>query len=286
MARVCDLRFCTASAVLAAVALSVSCLRTSSRPRTIPFCGADPCAGHPPGLLTSYPKALAAVLWVMQNRLGLPLLSGSLDLYPSRATLAVALERRGCTRSLARAIANRLDGVAEPGHILANDSVLRWKQWPARVVFLAHEMTHVAEYALANGRGCSSAQWLCEGFAEWASWRVVDELELSSYGARRHAALVHMREACDRHTFPACWQLIPENTWTRGDERPTNDPKYDQALVATEFLVEVHGLPAVLEYFRLFARSDDALANFRAAFGEDAQRFEAAFQFRLNRLLK
>jgi hypothetical protein len=50
-----------------------------------------------------------------------------------------------------------------------------------------------------------------------------------------------------------------------------------------DFLLERHGVPAMLDYFRRFAASDDRAANFRAAFGEDLETFEAALSARLRR---
>jgi hypothetical protein len=237
-------------------------------------------------MITSYPQALEAVLWAMQNRLGFPPLSGSLELYPSHPSMALGLENEGYEPSYAAQIAEQLDGVTRPGLIFANDSVLRWQRWPARVVFLAHEMTHVAEFALANGRRGSSGQWLREGLAEWASWQVVDELNLGSYQARRRTALLRLQDAGARRTLPPFRDLVSQKAWLRNGKRHSLDPSYDQALLATEFLIELHGLPAVLQYFRRFARSDDSGANFRAAFGEEREHFEAAFEGHLRQLLK
>jgi hypothetical protein len=266
--------------------LSASCASAPSQPRTFAFVRIEAGAPRPSGRITSYPRALEAVLWVMENRLGFPRLSGSLELYPSHASMALGLEGAGYEPSYAVRIAGQLDGITRPGHIFANDAALRWQRWPARIAFLAHELTHVAEYALAGGRRGSSRQWLREGLAEWASWRVVDALGLGSYQTRRRAALLRLRQAHDRRTLPAFRELVAQSAWSRNVNRHALDPAYDQPFLATESLIEGHGLPTVLDYFAMFARSDDALANFRAAFGEDAPHFEAAFQARLNRLLE
>jgi hypothetical protein len=44
-----------------------------------------------------------------------------------------------------------------------------------------------------------------------------------------------------------------------------------------ELLIERKGVQAAIEYFRLFARSADRLANFRTAFGQDMAVFEREF---------
>jgi hypothetical protein len=40
-------------------------------------------------------------------------------------------------------------------------------------------------------------------------------------------------------------------------------------------------MPAVIDYFKRFASSDDRVANFRAAFGEDLESFEKTLSGRL-----
>ena len=286
MADLDELRSSGASSVAALAALAVSCASLQSTPRIIPFPTEATGNSHRPGLITSYRQALDAVLSVMDVRLGIPPFAGTLDLYPDRDGMAAALEREGFQAADARLIADHLDGIAQPGRVLANDAVLRWEHWPARIAFLAHELTHVAEYALAAARPSSADQWLREGFAEWVSWRVVDELGLSSYGMRRHVALVHLREVCDRHALPPFSQLAAQRGWVKGPELRAADPGYDQAFLAAELLVQLHGVEAALAYVRLHAASGDSPANFRAAFGEDAIHFEAAFQAQLHGALR
>jgi hypothetical protein len=48
-------------------------------------------------------------------------------------------------------------------------------------------------------------------------------------------------------------------------------------MLAAGLLVERHGAPALVAYFERFGTSDDRLANFRLAFGEDLPAFEQRF---------
>jgi hypothetical protein len=59
---------------------------------------------------------------------------------------------------------------------------------------------------------------------------------------------------------------------------------YNQAFLAVDFLIERRSHPAAVEYFRLFARSDDRLANFRTAFSEDFSAFGREFAAYIDRL--
>lgn len=274
-----------APVVLAAAGLTASCASAPSQPRVIPFPQVPAGAPRPGGLITSYNEALAAVLSVMENDLGFPPLTGSLRLYHDRASMEAGLIGEGYEANYAHQIANKLDGISRPGMVLANDAVLQWQRWPQRMVFLAHEITHVAEYTLANGRRGSSEQWLREGLAEWVSWRMADSLKLGSFAARKKAVALGLRQVRDRHELLSFSELASQNAWVRVGNRRTTEAMYLQVFLAADLLVTRHGLAAVLDYFRLFASSNDPTANFRAAFGEDRAGFGAAFERNLRQLL-
>jgi hypothetical protein len=278
---------CTALAplMLAVVGLT-ACASAPSQPRVFPFPEVAVGAPHPRGLITSYEDALTSVIWVMENDLGFPPLTGSLRLYGDHADLEAGLIGEGYGPSYAHLISARLDGIGRPGVILANGSMLRWQRWPDRIAFLAHEATHVAEYALANGHRGFSDQWLREGFAEWVSWQVVQSLQFGSLAARKRSALRHLRDAGDNKELVSFNQVVAQSSWVREGNCKTADPMYDQTFLATDLLIARHGLQAVLAYFRLFASSDDNLANFHIAFQEGRPRFEAEFQKNLDQLLK
>lgn len=271
--------------VLAAAGIAASCASAPSQPRVIPFPQVVDETAKPGGLITNYSEALLAVLSVMQNDLGFPPLAGSLRLYYDRASMEAGLVGEGYDADYARQIASKLDGISRPGLVLANDAVLRWQHWPQRMIFLAHENTHVAEYALAGGRRSSSDQWLREGLAEWVAWRVADALNLGSFAARKRAVALALRQARDKHELLTFSELASQTAWVRTGNRKTTQAMYFEVFFAADLLIERHGLPAVLDYFRLFASSNAPAANFRAAFHEDLASFEDAFEKNLKRLL-
>jgi hypothetical protein len=285
VARIRDAHTILAPLTLAVVGFA-ACASVPPKPREVPFPEIAVGSPHPRGVIASYGDALASVLWIMENDLGFPQVTGSLRLYDGRSGLEAGLVGEGYEASYARQICGRLDGITKPGLILANDSKLRWDRWPARIAFLAHEVAHVAEYALANERRGSSDQWLREGLAEWVSWRVVETMRLGTLADRRRSAIVHLQEAGAQHDLPPFKRLVEQTAWLREGNRRTADPMYDQAFLAADQLIARHGLPAVLDYFRLFASSDDDLANFRTVFQRERALFEADFQSNLDRLLQ
>jgi len=60
---------------------------------------------------------------------------------------------------------------------------------------------------------------------------------------------------------------------------------YGQALIAVDYLIEQKGLAAVLEYFRLFKKSNNREQNFLTAFGESPAAFDEKFSRRMAVLL-
>jgi len=53
---------------------------------------------------------------------------------------------------------------------------------------------------------------------------------------------------------------------------------YGQAFLAVDLLIEQKGVPAIVEYFRLFKESADRERNFITAFGESATEFEVKYR--------
>jgi hypothetical protein len=67
--------------------------------------------------------------------------------------------------------------------------------------------------------------------------------------------------------------LVTFRQWVQAGERQ-GSTIYALAFVAVDALIERHGIPAFIDYFKRFATSRDRRANFRAAFGEDLESFE------------
>ena len=96
--------------------------------------------------------------------------------------------------------------------------------------------------------------------------------------ARARAAIAdRIRDAGGVRAFPRLSQMVTFPDWVLLAGRLPQEAFYGFAGTATERLIERHGLEKVIEYFQLFALSDDRLDNFRRAFGQDFTEFEAAF---------
>jgi hypothetical protein len=216
--------------------------------------------------------ALATIASVAEGHLGLPVLPVTFHFYPRVDAFAAVLIKNGHDPAFAREAAGRLRAIAGHGHVLLNETRLS-PDWADRMFTFAHEFTHCLQYALARGRRSTSDQWLREGFADAVAVRVLDRLgamSLDTYRRQRRERLL----GTDRSRAPHLDRLTTFVEWLGFTARPDLAPDA-QAFLATETLIARHGLTRVLDYFAAFGESEDRLANFRAAFGQDLAAFEA-----------
>jgi hypothetical protein len=223
--------------------------------------------------------AVATIGSIFERDLGFPPFPVTFLFYPHREAFERALLASGYDAALARSTARTMTAVGGHGRVLLNDAALDSMSWTGRVALLAHELGHSLQYELGGGRRGTSDQWLREGFAEWLSIRVLERLGAISMKAYHRDRQAELRAAgpakavrlADMVTFPE-WVALGERSGAIA---------YAQAFLAVDFLLERHGVPAVLQYFERFATSSDRAGNFRAAFGEDLDSFEASLMTRL-----
>jgi hypothetical protein len=226
-----------------------------------------------------YRTAAATVASVFARDLGFPPFPTTFRFYPHEEAFARALLAVGYDTALAEATARTMTAVGGHRGVLLNDGKFSMLDWPGRVAMLAHEMGHSLQYELGGGRRGASDQWVREGFADWLSVRVLERLGGISM---REARRVRQRELrSGRSGTPRLTELVTFPQWVRASQRH-DVAMYALAFLAVDFLLERHGLPAVVDYFERFASSDDRAANFRAAFGEDFDTFEAALKAALS----
>jgi hypothetical protein len=221
-----------------------------------------------------YRTAAATVTTIVYRDLGFPPFPLTYRLYPNRDAFEGALLASGYDPSLAHATAKTMAAVGGHRAVLVNEMSLSAMAWPGRVALLAHELGHSLQYEMGGGRRGASDQWLREGFAEWLSIRVVEELGDPLMAETRRNRLRDLRAAGESKA-PRLDELVTFPQWV-GAGQKYGAVAYALAFVAMDFLLERHGMPAVLDYFRRFATSDDRAGSFRAAFGEDPAAFNAA----------
>lgn len=135
----------------------------------------------------------------------------------------------------------------------------------------------MAQYELSGGRRGSSEQWLREGMADWVACQVLERLGESTFAGERDAVLTAVALA-----LPVLQgrplDLIDLGRplgWEARHLGLGDGPTYRFAFLLTDELIRRRGLPALLDYFRAFADSDDRFGNFQRAFGLSLREFEA-----------
>jgi hypothetical protein len=230
---------------------------------------------------------LATVAWVVHEHLGLPLSSPLYAyLYPTQDAFEHGLQRDGgITPARARTHATFSWGVATRHSIHLRADRLGTTLLVRRVGLIAHELTHISQYALAGGDRGGSEQWLREGVADWVRFRVLEHFGLVPYAtsiSQLHAAL--RRQPADQG-WPRLLALASHRQWVTARAAHGAIGTYGQAALAVHRLAEQAGAAAIVDYFRRAAHTRDAGALFQAAFGITREAFSAAWEAERERLV-
>jgi hypothetical protein len=134
-------------------------------------------------------------------------------------------------------------------------------------------MTHVSQIELAQGEG-RAEQWLAEGMAEWVAFSVLERLHYDSLSRRRTAALTGVRDQAALQAGRLDLDTLgTPRGFTMRHLREGSLPTYQLSFLMTEYLIQRDG------FSRLWsagaARSRDRRGNFRRAFGQSFEQFEA-----------
>jgi hypothetical protein len=266
-------------ALLCTAALAaIGCASASGQARTIVLEEIRVRPASQAAFVDSYERALVSIAAITQRDLGLPRLQGVLHLVPDREALFDVLTASGADAATARGAAERMLAIGAFRAVYVNETAFARLNWNARLAVLAHEVAHAAQYEWAGGQRGASDQWLREGFADWVQAHVLDALGVLPLDGILTRNSRFIARPNRRKQLPPLSQLVDFPEWVAVSNSEATDVLYPYAYVAADFLVRRHGRDAVIEYFRLFADSDDRLANFRRAFGEEWGAFESALR--------
>jgi hypothetical protein len=229
--------------------------------------------------IDNYPRAVATITYILEHELPIPPVDASLRFYASREALTEGLITSGYNARAARLVTANVGALAADGKIILNDSALLRRPWTQRIAVIAHELTHAVQYQLADRRRSTSDQWLREGLSEWVAVRVLERLEVTTLHRARFVRLRHVRKASD---LPPLSTLAKSDDWLRLTGRIDEVTIYPYAFLAVDFLVQQHGVEKVIEYFRMFAHTEDREWAFRNAFGQDVGSFERMLRARIH----
>ena len=266
--------------ILLAAVLGLFTLGPPAAAPRLPLSGLDP---HAPLVFSVHgaPDDVAALLGsvarILEADLGLPL--------PPRVTAHVydapgrfqqgLVSHAGVPAGRAAELAQFAVGATVPGTVLLLSPPRGTPppaDWPRLV---AHELTHVAQIELAGG-DTGPAQWLVEGMAEWAAYRVLERLDLDDFETRRAVARSAAVEYVRRCGGLDLGALASPEGFVAGHRRAGTLLTYRLVLHLADELVARHGFAPLIGYFRAFRLSADADGNFAASFGGPVNAFQQA----------
>ena len=229
---------------------------------------------------------MASIAAITEKGLGLPKLQGTLHLVPDRDAFYAVLQANGADAATARGAADTMLAIGTHRAVYVNQAAFARLNWNARLAILSHEATHVAQYELSGGKRSTSDQWLREGFADYVQAHVLEQLQVGTMTRetilQRNTSFI--AQPAMREQLPPLSRLANFPEWVAVANSPATKILYPYAHVATDFLIRRHSLDEVITYFRLFAESDDRVANFRTAFGEEWSAFDAALRLHISQL--
>lgn len=220
-----------------------------------------------------YAAVLDNVRAALEIELGVVVPPFRLVLHPDEGSFARGLQSTGADPAFARATARTMDGIGGPGWVQVHRPMLEALNWRERTAMLVHEVVHVLQYAWAGGRRGTSEQWLREGFAEWVTERAL--IRLGHHDEREaRARLAAMPRRLASLPRPPLGQLRTFPEWLRWVDSRRDAEPYALAAVAADRLIQLHGVSAVIGYFRQFETGQDRDRAFQQAFGRSVDEFD------------
>jgi len=228
-----------------------------------------------PETLVTHERAVRGIAAIMTKQLGLPVPDRvTVYVYGSRDTFEQGLINDAYV-SPARAaeLGNFAIGIGKRRQLLLNDEI--WHDNPREWLrLITHELAHVAQIELARGEG-RAEQWFAEGMAEWVAFNVLERLRLDTLAARRLNSLRGIRNLAALQAARLDLESLGSpRGFTVRHLKEGSLPTYQLAFLMVDYLLTRHGLAAAIEYYRLFAASDDRHEHFRKVFGISLEQFE------------
>lgn len=236
----------------------------------------SPAAFRPktPQQVKNLEDAMAAIVTVCSQDLGLPVVH-PLYIHLYKDANAYAAYTFGFAR-MPEAFVRLTLAVPQQNRLHINTERTKGHTWGGLLRLLAHEYSHIVEYAIV-GSATPWSQWQREGFAEWISAKVLDSLGWESYAS----SLARAERALARYgaSAPRLSQLEQTPQWVSAIDQPKGKVRaYGLAFLAVHRLIEKRGLPVFIRYFR----EENFQGNFGLSWGE----FEAEMRATVNKLVQ
>jgi len=228
---------------------------------------------------SDYGDTATAIAFAMVEELKLPKFETVLYIYPSLSDYKAGFvnELQGSPEQASASSDSVAISNCQYKKILVNGHWFSRVPWTAKVKTLAHEMTHVTQFALGKWSCREAHAWITEGYANWLAYRILDKLSVDNFASARGEYLKAVAEFKSFRTLPSLAAISHYPDWDYTTRSMGYEATYSQAFLAVEYLIERNGLEGIVKYLSLFEDSEDAEANFKTAFGAEFSTFEADF---------
>jgi hypothetical protein len=264
-------------AVLALVVAGTAACRAGGR-LVLPVALEEP----PPSASLRYPRdftshaaVVRGVAAVLARDLGLPVPERvTVYIYSSRSVFEQGLVNDGRLPGVRAAeLGEFAIGVGKRRQLLLHDlgGPPAARDW---IRLVAHELTHVTQIELARGEG-RAEQWLAEGMAEWAAFKVLERLGLDTLAERRAIAIGHVRDhPALREGRLDLERLGTPRGFTARHLSEGSLETYQLSFLMADYLIRRHGFASLPDYFRELGAGHDRYEGFWRAFGQRLEEFE------------
>ncbi len=151
-----------------------------------------------------------------------------------------------------------------------------------RMTLTAHELVHQLQMQVTAPVNPWRLYWMAEGVADAVAARIVESGGYAAAGAYQMRWVEVMRRATRR---PDLQELVTEAGWFVSLDRNGSGTTYALAALAGLSLMERHGHPAILSYFRALAGTNDGAAAFQQTFNQALEAFLEEFRRSLSNQL-
>ncbi len=151
-----------------------------------------------------------------------------------------------------------------------------------RMTLTAHELVHQLQMQVTAPANPWRLYWMAEGIADAVAARIVESGGYAAAGSYQTRWVEVMRRATRR---PDLQELATEAGWFVSLDRNGSGTTYALAALAGHSLMERHGHPAILNYFRALAGTNGGTAAFQRTFNQTLDAFLEEFRRSLSNQL-
>ena len=227
-----------------------------------------------------------AIFWLLGNKLDMPLPRASkVILYPDKPSFIEGLIESGQSHENAAKRAQHSKAVTHRNSILMRGDLLSHMTLLSRTALFAHELTHISQHELSDDGRRRAARWICEGHAEWSTFKILDIMGLRTFNESRARVIRAIKSSPTAvNSFPDIDTLTGTGKWLDARNEFGRPETYGQSFLAVDWLIERYGHAKLLELLGSY-KSDTRFGKaWESVYPISYRKFTYEFRIRLENL--